>query len=105
MRKFVASLLSVVLLISLTACGSAETNQQENTQAGVQTKSSENNAGGVPDADAEGSVEPGQASDIEDGFILITGGTFQMGSPDTERWRRNKERSRICNTQNLEIQI
>ena len=43
MRKFAASLLSVVLLISLTACGSTETNKQENTQAGARTEGSENN--------------------------------------------------------------
>lgn len=34
MRKFAASLLSVALLLSLTACGRAETDWQENTQAG-----------------------------------------------------------------------
>lgn len=87
MRKFAASLLSLTLLLSLIACGSAETDWQENTQAGVQTEGSENNAGRTPDAD----VEPGQAADIEDGFILITGGTFQMGSPDTENWRSDDE--------------
>lgn len=63
MRKFAAFLLPLALLLSLTACGSAETKQQENMQAG----------------------------DIEDGFILITGGTFQMGSPDTENWRSDDE--------------
>lgn len=91
MRKFVASLLSLALLLSLTACGSAETKQQENTQAGVQTESSENNAERTPDSDMESSVEPGQAADVEDSFILITGGTFQMGSPDTENWRGDDE--------------
>lgn len=91
MRKFAASLLSVLLLVSITACGGAETNLQDNTQAGIQTESSENNAGGKPDADAEGSEKPGQAVDIEDGFILITGGTFRMGSPDTENWRSDDE--------------
>lgn len=91
MRKFAASLLSLTLLLSLTACGGAETKQQENTQVGVQTESSENNAERTPDADTESSAEPGQAVDIEDGFILITGGTFQMGSPDTENWRGDDE--------------
>lgn len=91
MRKFATSLLSVLLLVSLTACGSAETDLQENTQAGIQTGSSENSAQGAPDADTESSEEPGQAADIEDGFILITGGTFQMGSPDTENWRSDDE--------------
>ncbi len=29
--------------------------------------------------------------DIEDGFILISGGTFEMGSPDEEAWRSDDE--------------
>ena len=42
MKKFVASLLSLALLLSFTAWGSAETKQQENMQAGGQTEGSEN---------------------------------------------------------------
>lgn len=91
MKKFVASLLSLVLLLSFTACGSAETKQQENMQAGGQTEDSENKTEEAPDAEAEGNVEPGQAAGIDDGFILITGGTFQMGSPSTENWRSDDE--------------
>ena len=30
-------------------------------------------------------------TDIEDGFILISGGTFEMGSPDEEAWRSDDE--------------
>lgn len=30
-------------------------------------------------------------TDIEDGFILISGGTFEMGSPDGEAWRSDDE--------------
>ncbi len=30
---------------------------------------------------------PDVRTDIEDGFILISGGTFEMGSPDGEAWR------------------
>ena len=86
MRKFAACLLLAVLLISLTACGNAETNQQENTQAGGQAEGSENNAEEALNAEAKGNAEPGQAAGIDDGFILIMGGTFQMGSPDTENW-------------------
>ncbi len=91
MRKFAASLLSVILLICLTACGNAEPKQQENTQAGVQTESSGNHEDKTADTDAESGTEPKQAADIKDGFLLITGGTFQMGSPDTESWRSDDE--------------
>lgn len=60
-------------------------------QAGGQTEDSENKTEEAPDAEAEGNMEPGQAAGIDDGFILITGGTFQMGSPDTENWRSDDE--------------
>ncbi len=91
MRKFAALLLSVALLISLTACGGTETSQQENTRAGGRTERSENNGEEAPNAEAEGDVELGQTADIDDGFIFIMGGTFQMGSPDTENWRSDDE--------------
>ncbi len=29
---------------------------------------------------------------MEDGFILISGGTFEMGSPDEEAWRSDDEK-------------
>lgn len=32
-----------------------------------------------------------QTSSIDDGLILVAGGTFQMGSPDDEPWRGNDE--------------
>ncbi len=31
------------------------------------------------------------SADIDDGFILISGGTFEMGSPDDEAWRSDDE--------------
>lgn len=34
---------------------------------------------------------PAELTDIEDGFILISGGTFEMGSPDGEEWRSDDE--------------
>lgn len=34
---------------------------------------------------------PAELTDIEDGFILISGGTFEMGSPDGEAWRSDDE--------------
>lgn len=30
-------------------------------------------------------------ADLEDGFVLLTGGSFQMGSPETENWRIEDE--------------
>lgn len=30
-------------------------------------------------------------TDVNDGFVLINGGTFNMGSPESEDWRVNDE--------------
>ncbi|MBQ6504003.1 MAG: SUMF1/EgtB/PvdO family nonheme iron enzyme [Flexilinea sp.] len=36
-------------------------------------------------------AEPPALTDIDDGFVLISGGSFLMGSPDTENWRIDDE--------------
>lgn len=51
MRKFAAFLLSAALLLTLAACGSAETDPQESTQAGIQAEDSEKNAEEAPGAE------------------------------------------------------
>lgn len=86
MKKVIAVFLSAMLLISLTACGQSEMKRQENTQADVQSGNSENKVSNVQDS-------AGQETkvDVEDGFIRITGGTFKMGSPETESWRSADE--------------
>ncbi len=88
MKKAAAVFLSMVLLILLTACGRSEMKQQENTQADVRSESSENRASDTNVQDSAGQ-EP--KADVEDGFIRVTGGTFQMGSPDAESWRSDDE--------------
>lgn len=54
----------------------------------MQTENSDNVTQGT---DVEDKPVQVQETDVEDGFILITGGTFQMGSPDTEAWRSDDE--------------
>lgn len=75
MRKFVSLFLSLSLIFSLAACSQSE-NDNSNS----------------------GETEPSQSSSLEvadmkvpDNFVLIKGGTFQMGSPDSEAWRSTDE--------------
>lgn len=95
MKKVTAVFLSMMLLVSLAAYGQSGAGQQENTQADVQFENSESQTQDVDLTDTAGSVgqESGQrqGSNVEDGFIRITGGTFQMGSPETEAWRSDDE--------------
>lgn len=69
MKKFLSILMVVTLAISLSACGQTE-NENDNTSVPT-----ENNTLEITDMK------------IPDDFILIKGGTFQMGSPETEEWR------------------
>jgi formylglycine-generating enzyme required for sulfatase activity/flavodoxin len=42
----------------------------------------------IQPSDTSAKTDPGE---IQDGFLLINGGTFLMGSPDTENWRIDDE--------------
>ena len=38
---------------------------------------------------------------IPEGFVLIEGGTFQMGSPETESWRSDDETQHTVTVSNF----
>ena len=70
MKKYVALILSILLILSLASCGQSENNTSE-----TENTLSESDTLEVSDMI------------IPDDFVLIKGGTFQMGSPETEAWR------------------
>lgn len=80
MKRISAFLMAVVMIFSLAACGTASQESEignAETEAVQNTTSSEDLNDTVP--------EPSE------NFVLITGGTFEMGSPDTEGWRSEDE--------------
>lgn len=70
MKKYIALVLSVLLVFSLASCGQ-----------------SENNTGETENTPSESDTLEATNMKIPDDFVLIKGGTFQMGSPETEAWR------------------
>lgn len=88
MKRISAFLMVVVMIFSFTACGAdAQESETDNT-------------GKVEITDVTGLT--GEEKNFEDtmttppeNFVLISGGTFEMGSPDTEAWRSEDETQHI----------
>lgn len=74
-------MIMLVVIFSLTACGSdLGKSESDNAETVENTKISEE----VADSDDE-AIAPSE------GFVRIAGGTFEMGSPETEGWRSEDE--------------
>lgn len=72
MKKIGAVFMAVIMVMSLCACGSNDTGQAGESAGG------------------NGQAEIGR-EETDDIFILIQGGTFQMGSSEEEAWRSEDE--------------
>ncbi len=81
-KKFLILFVAAFMVFSLAACESSEEKETENP------KSSETIP--VPDDRSTASEKEGESTVRED-FVLIPGGTFQMGSPEAEAWRSDDE--------------
>lgn len=77
MKRISAILLILVMLFAMSACS---TDTQKNTSDGTSgnTDAFSNNSGSV-------NIE------VPENFVLVKGGSFEMGSPDTEAWRSDDE--------------
>lgn len=80
MRRSISFLIAAAMLFSLAACGS-EPSEPEDTGAGAEFNTP---------ITSEPSEAP-EPIEVPEDFVLISGGTFDMGSPDDEPWRSDDE--------------
>ena len=84
MKKWIAAFLSLLCLLSISGCGQQNENPVESANSNIPSFSA-----GSKTSTAAPTEEP--VMQISDEFILIQGGSFQMGSPENEAWRSADE--------------
>lgn len=77
MKRWISLLMAGLMLFSLAAC-SSESPEQESSESAQEPTSSVG-------------VDAAEDIEVPEGFLLIIGGTFTMGSPDSEAWRSADE--------------
>lgn len=83
MKRISAFLMAAVMVFSLAACG---TTSQEPDTGSAETEAIQSTVSSEETEDLNAVV-----SEPPENFVRITGGTFEMGSPDTEDWRSEDE--------------
>jgi len=81
MKRIISILLVFLLAIALAGCGGTESQ----TPAAPSEPAQGPNQTAAPTESAQPEIAP------PDDFVLISGGTFQMGSPESEAWRVEDE--------------
>lgn len=91
MKKTITILLSLFMILSLVACGNSAS---ETKQSSTEGKSAE----GTADSDTSAAAETAGKEEVSntlnnlpENFVLISGGSFRMGSPEDEAWRSEDE--------------
>ena len=79
MKRISAFLMASVMAFSSAACGTAS---QEPDTSSAETEAVENTVSSEEEEDLNAAL-----AEPPENFVLITGGTFEMGSPDMEGWR------------------
>lgn len=80
MKRISIFMLVIMMVFMTSACG-----KDSNSTSREKEKGSSSWEAGKQSADQT------ESKDAPDGFVKIQGGTFQMGSPDTEKWRSDDE--------------
>ena len=86
MKRISAFMMAAVMVFSLAACGRTP---QASETGGTETEADPNVISS--EETGQGENRNDTVSAVSDNFVLITGGTFEMGSPETEGWRSEDE--------------
>lgn len=84
MKKISVLFLAVIMLFVLCSCGKTDGTLDSDSEANPISDASDriNEANGTDETERNPVM-----SDVPENFVLIQGGTFQMGSPEDEAWR------------------
>ncbi len=85
-KKLITFFTAVCILLSMTACGNNTAEGSETTTISAARESE--NSGTAKPLQTEAVNIP---ANLPEDFVLIKGGTFLMGSPETENWRGEDE--------------
>lgn len=89
MKKIRAVLTAALMAVTLSACGADSQNTEiQNTDRNDFTNE---DMGDTVGEDLEYASTEKEAVRVPENFVFIQGGTFEMGSPDTESWRSEDE--------------
>lgn len=90
MKKILSAMISAALILCMTACGNTENTPQNNSLGG--NSEMNGNTQSTASETVSDAVETVMTEvNAPDDFVLIKGGSFQMGSPETDNWRGNDE--------------
>lgn len=89
MKRLMSFLFAAVLLFVMSACDRSQTIQNPQNSTGETAKTSDTETSGMETPADEKSGE--NVVNAPENFVLISGGSFEMGSPDSEAWRSDDE--------------
>lgn len=92
MKKFHAILMAAIMLLMLCACGGETT--EPDTESSTDNHSEKTTTANEKEMNEKETNEKeinNMETNLPENFVLISGGTFQMGSPEDEAWRVEDE--------------
>lgn len=91
MKKILSAILIGTLALSLAGCGQRQTPDGSQTEYDSDNNEAAETGGEPAEHTSENPAQEIRPAEVPEDFVLIEGGSFQMGSPETEAWRGEDE--------------